>query len=105
MEKLILVYILLLLIGIIYNRLVDRLERDGLLSGLKAFLVVGGCTYTIVLSAPLIGLEHTAIIAGSFVFALLPVTVGEIKRHLATQKTEASFWENLTKKEEEKDDA
>ncbi len=98
-------YFVLFLIGLFYNRLVTWLDKKGMLDALKALLVVGGCAYTIVLSAPLIGLENAALVGGAFLFALLPVTIGDLFRYLSARQEANDVWREITQQTGDTDDA
>lgn len=95
--SIILVYVVLFVASCFYNKLVSHLEKNGLLDGLKAILVVGGVIYTLVLVSPIVGSEASLIVAGGFVFSLAPMVWGDISRNLEARKGEINFWQQLMK--------
>lgn len=84
--KMVIIYSVLIGISIWFNRKVGKLEEEGQLDGIKALLVVVGVTYTLIMSAPLIGLWNTFVIGGSFFFSLAPMVRGEVARYLKSRK-------------------
>jgi hypothetical protein len=98
-QSIIAAYVALFALSIVYNWLVAWLEKNALLDGLKAILVVFGVAYTLLVVSPIIGSEHALIVAGAFLFSLLPVTFGDIKRHLEARLDELKFWRSLTRKD------
>lgn len=95
------VYLTLFMLSLVYNQVVDWLERKGLLDGFKGILVVFGVIYTLLGISPLIGARATLITAGGFVFSLLPVTVGDIKRHLMARLEEIAYWQKVATDKEQ----
>lgn len=90
-----LIYATLFTMSLGYNALVGHLERKNKLGGRKAILVLGGCTYTLSLSAWLVGRDAALIIGGAFFFALIPMVSGEVIRHLKVEDEFATLWEGL----------
>ena len=78
----------LLLFGMVYNALVELLERDGHDQGYTAVLVVGGTLVTLggvalMLGrvARLVGLEGAAVALACFSASGLPMVVGSVSRY------------------------
>ena len=71
----------LLLFGMVYNALVELLERDGHDQGYTAFLVVGGTLVTLGGVALLVGLEGAAVALACFSASGLPMVVGSVSRY------------------------
>lgn len=93
-------YVVLFVISVVYNHLVGWLERNGLLDGLKAILVVFGVAYTLLVISPIVGARATLVLIGGFFISLVPVTVGDISRHLEARLSELKFWEKIVRHKE-----
>ena len=98
-RRVITAYTLLFVISLLYNQLVGWLERNGLLDGLKAILVFFGVGYTLLVISPIVGARTTSIMIGAFFASLLPVTVGDIGRHLEARLRELKHLRRLAKGE------
>jgi hypothetical protein len=83
--KMVLIYGLLAGVSVWFDRRVGRLEDSQQLDGIKSLLVVIGVSYTLIFSTPLIGLQNTFLLAGSFFFALAPMVWGEVARNLKSR--------------------
>jgi hypothetical protein len=87
------IYTALFCISLVYNAIVGHLEKKNKLGGIKALLVYGGVTYTLTLSAFLVGRDAALLVGGAFFFALIPMVAGEVIRHLKEDDEFAKFWE------------
>ncbi len=68
--------------GVLYDRLVGRLERRGYDRGYTAFLVVGGTAVTLLGATALVGWKNVLRTLGCFAASGLPMVVGSVARHV-----------------------
>lgn len=91
------VFLLLVVFGIGYNALVNRLGQRK--EGYTSFLVVGGVLLTLTGSAFVIGLENTLMVLALFVASGVPMIIGEITRVIRARnkiysEAERTVWQN-----------
>lgn len=77
------------LIGVLYNHLVNWLHAEKHDQGYTAFLVVGGVVITLGLSLPFIGLVNTAVVTVLFICTGTPMIVGDIWRYVVERRQQA----------------
>jgi hypothetical protein len=83
----VIVYLVLLLLGILYNVLVAFAEKSGILEGYTALAVVIGVLFTLI-GVAVINWKAALLTLGGFVFSGSPMIVGEITRYAEARKKE-----------------
>ena len=68
--------------GIGYNRLVEKLERQGHDRGYMGFIVAFGCTMTLLGAGVIVGWEPVAWTTMCFAASGIPMIAGSIRRHV-----------------------
>ena len=91
MERLVAVVAALVIFGIGYNALVDRLEREVPDHGYASFLVAGGVLATLAGAAFLIGLADVLLVGLCFAASGAPMIAGSVSRWLRRQARERTL--------------
>lgn len=76
----------LVLFGLAFNRWVGKIEQADPDHGYAAIWVVAGVLVTLLITAPIIGWQNTAIVLVAFIASGLPMIAGSISRHLAARQ-------------------
>lgn len=87
----------LLLFGLGYNRLVERLEKAGHTHGYLSFLVATGVAATVAAAGALIGWLNVLILAACFAASGLPMILGSVVRYLRERKQDEEAARQLAK--------
>ena len=72
--------------GVIYNRWVEKLEREGSDRGYMGFIVALGCAVTLAGAALIVGLEPVFWTLVCFAASGTPMILGSISRHCRARK-------------------
>jgi len=83
--------------GILYDRLVNKLEKSGRDRGLTAFLVVGGTVITLAATIPLIGLMAALLVLACFAASGLPMVLGAWERYTTARKQDEEAASKMAK--------
>ena len=85
--ELFLVYLLLFLFGVVYNLMVDWIERKGYMKGYTSLFVVLGVGVTVAATA-VISPAFALVTAGAFVASGAPMIAGSMWRHMRERESE-----------------
>lgn len=85
----------LLVFGLIYNAVVSRLEREGLIEGYRGILVVFGTGVTLLASGPFIGWNSFWLVLSFFAASGFFMALGDIVRFLKLKREGQEFWQEL----------
>lgn len=80
--------VLLIAFGYVYNRIIDKLHRDGLNDGYVWLEVVVGVAITVGAAGFTIGWFNAALMFGYFACSGLFMAVGDIWRHVRARRAE-----------------
>lgn len=83
---LLLILAILIAFGLIFDRLVGRIEADDPDHGYTAIWVVVGVGVTVALISPIIGWMNALIVIAGFIASGVPMILGSIRRHLESRR-------------------
>ena len=91
LDHLVAIYLALLLFGLAYNALVERLEREVPDHGYTSFLVSGGVLVTIMGASILIGWQSALLVLICFTASGLPMIIGSMSRWLHQRRIDRTL--------------
>jgi predicted tellurium resistance membrane protein TerC len=76
------VYFALLLFGVIYNAIIEHIERNKYIEGFTSLAVVLGVAVTVLACGFLVGWLTVGIVSLGFAFSGLPMVIGSVVRYV-----------------------